>query len=81
MSTNFNVKPQEADETTTLALANVAAIAVSVFQNISGSAIANSINQSHLTQEAVAAMVTARVVKNLTNRSLQAGRQRGQMGA
>lgn len=67
------VQPQPADETTTMALANCAAIAVGVVQHISGTSISKTINNSPMTQEAIANMSLQRITRNLTNRSLRAG--------
>lgn len=74
-----NIKPQEADESTTLALANVGELAVGVFRSLSGTSLSNMVNDSELTKEAIANLVIGRVTKNLTKRAMSA-RQSGQYG-
>lgn len=66
------VQPQPVDETTTMALANCAAIAVGVVQHLSGTSISRTINSSPMTQEAIANMALQRLTRNLIKRSERA---------
>lgn len=66
------VQPQPVDETTTMALANCAAIMVGVVQHISGTSIAKTINSSPMTQEIIATMGLQRITRNLVKRQERA---------
>lgn len=79
MTDAFNIKPLEADDTTTMALANCAAIAIATVSMIGGSALSRTLNDSPLSQEAIAQMTINRITKNLVGRCLEA-RRSGALG-
>lgn len=79
MTDAFNIKPMEADDTTTMALANCGAIAIATVSMIGGGALSRTLNDSPLSQEAIAAMTVNRIVKNLLGRCQEA-RRTGALG-